>query len=201
MSKKDYTKCPICGSTKIVANRDIKNPFIQCQDCGFYLRKGDINHRNDANFFNTATSLNTNNSTIRDDSVILPCSSCDKNDVCKYKNTVELSLKRFELEEPFTIEIKCKYYKAITPIIPSYPSYPNPIPTNPGITWCGPTCPVCGSKETDPTFVSFSTIPMYKCAKCGCEYQIPSNTYTGGIQATNTTLNLSKSGESDKEVG
>jgi len=192
-AEKSYRECPECGSTNIISNRDINNAFIQCQDCGYYLREGDINHRN-KNYENTATALNTNNLTIRDDSVILPCSSCEKNDVCKYKNTVEFSLKRFELEEPFTIEIKCKYYKAIIPLTPGYPSYPKPIPTNPGITWGGPTCPMCGSHEVDPTFYSLSVLPMYKCAKCGHEYTWEGGlTYCGDtVTGTNTSIDKSE---------
>lgn len=38
---KDYSKCPKCGSTNIESNRDVKNAFIRCKDCGHYLRKGD----------------------------------------------------------------------------------------------------------------------------------------------------------------
>lgn len=39
MSNSNLTKCPKCGSYNIMANRDIRNPWVQCDDCGYYLRK------------------------------------------------------------------------------------------------------------------------------------------------------------------
>ena len=36
----DYSKCPKCGGTRIVWNKDINNAFIKCLDCGYYLREG-----------------------------------------------------------------------------------------------------------------------------------------------------------------
>ena len=162
MSKVCFDKCPKCGSTNIEANRDIKDPFIKCKDCGYYLREGNTNHKN-----KPSVSINTN---IELDLKNIPCDTCEKNDVCKYKNALK-SLKNLDIEEPFTIEIKCKYYKSIVPLIPNYPYTPTPIPIpNPEITWGGPTCPMCGSHEVDPTFFSLSSIPTFKCAKCGHEY-------------------------------
>lgn len=36
----DYSSCPNCGSSNIVSNKDVDNPWIKCLECGHYLREG-----------------------------------------------------------------------------------------------------------------------------------------------------------------
>lgn len=35
-----YMICPNCNSEDIESNKDLRNPFIRCRRCGYYLRKG-----------------------------------------------------------------------------------------------------------------------------------------------------------------
>lgn len=50
----------------------------------------------------------------------IQCDTCEKSDVCKFKSEYDkldsniiMLLRKIEVEDPFTVEIKCKYYKSI----------------------------------------------------------------------------------------
>lgn len=184
MSKKDYDKCPNCGGAHIIWNKDLNNPFIQCQDCGYYLRKG----TDKPNSINIPDKDNIR-IPYKENIKFSNCTYCEKNDVCKYKEYYEKVVEdvnnKFGGIDYVDIYINCKYYSKHSntkyggkKLLEDLPDYN--ITENDG----KPACPNCGSKET-VFFASWSVIPMAKCAKCGCEYQIPSNIYAGGI--TNET--------------
>ena len=193
MSKKDYDKCPICGGTNIVWNKDINNPFIRCQDCGYYLRKGTDKP-------NSINIPDKDNDSIvyknKDNIVASNCDDCEKNEVCKYKEYYEKVVKdvnnKFGGIDYVDIYVNCKYYSkhSNTKWRGGFNSgFNKPLDDLPDYNYCTENdgksgCPRCGSKET-VLFPYWSVIPMAKCAKCGFEYQIPSNTYAGGI--TNET--------------
>lgn len=194
MGKKDYDKCPICGGTNIVWNKDLNNPFIRCQDCGYYLRKG----TDEPNSINIPDKDNSSTICKNKDNIIASnCNDCEKNEVCKYKEYYEKVVKsingRVSDVDYVDVYVNCKYYskhsttkyrgkKLFLEGLPDYglPEY-NYHTENDG----KPVCPRCGSKET-VLFASWSVIPMAKCAKCGCEYQLPYNTYTVDIHNETT---------------
>ena len=120
------------------------------------------------------------------------CNYCEKNEVCKYKEYYEKIVKdvndKFGGIDYVDIYVNCKYFSKKSGA--HYrDGFNKPFDDLPDYNYCTendgkPGCPRCGSKET-VFFAHWSVIPMAKCAKCGCEYQIPSNTYAGGI--TNET--------------
>ncbi len=185
MNTKDYKTCPNCGGTNILWNKDINNPFIKCRDCDYYLRTG-TDGLDSINIPNKDTSSLVYQN--RDNIVVSNCNDCEKNEVCKYKESYGKVVKdinnKFGDIDYVDIYVNCKYYSKKSGT--HYRGgFNKPFDDLPDYNYCTendgkPCCPRCGSKET-VLFASWSVIPMAKCGKCGFEYQIPANTYAGGI--------------------